>query len=334
LQIDFVCHHSPELGQRIVVALDRNDRDDPYVEQFRTSYPFPPVLRFLLQDRRGISRFVDVGANLGQVCLAASALGLNCLAIEPHPQNYVLLSQAFIANGFMKTRVVWAAASDQKGSLNLVGASAWAHVMRSRAPDKSDGLLVPASPLDELLRLWGPAPDLIKIDVEGHEPAVLRGLGRTLRSSRPPLLIIESNTWTLGGLARTRCMLEAIEEQDYELHLFLPDGSVTHRPAAILQPTVCVDYLAVPRASTARALPTIRPLPLQEELTMMEAEPLDSGPHALHVSHAIVELETRGGAFSGRLERLKRRIAEGNPRTVQFIVENWDSLRGVPAWLL
>ena len=49
---------------------------------------------------------------------------------------------------------------------------------------------VPVVQLDTLISAGtiGP-PDLIKIDVEGHEPAVLRGMANQLEGKRPALLI-------------------------------------------------------------------------------------------------------------------------------------------------
>jgi FkbM family methyltransferase len=312
----------------MVVALPAGDTD-PYVSQFRSGFPFPVVLRFLLRSRKGIRTFLDVGANLGHMTLAAAAMGLKCLAVEPDPASFVLLCQALVANRFSSACAIHAAATDKADVLWLVGESAYGQVREPTS--ETTGTRVPALPLDTILEHYNfSSPDLIKIDVEGHEPEVIRGLERTLRTSRP-LLIIESNTWTLGGVGRARPLLADIEGLGYELNLFLSDGSVTRRPSNLLQPTTVADYLAVPKGHLRKALPKFRALSVDEELEVMSREPLDSIPHLLHVCHAIAAILDREPASATRVEPLKRRILDLEPQTLQSIRSTWDS--GFTRWL-
>jgi FkbM family methyltransferase len=233
------------LEREIVVALPAGETD-PYVSQFRRMYPFPVVLQFLIHSRRGIRSFVDVGANFGHMTLAASAMGLECLAVEPDPASYVLLCVALAENGFSSARPIHAAATGEPDVFMLTGGSAYGQVRA--AEEGTNGTRVPGLPLDTLLAQHDVrSPDLIKIDVEGHEPEVIRGLERTLDVSRP-LLIVESNTSTLGGVRHARDLLAMIEGCGYELNLFQADGSVTRRPSNVLQPTAVADYLAIPEA--------------------------------------------------------------------------------------
>ena len=322
VRIDLVSHQSPELEREIIVALPADD-PDPYVSQFRAMYPFPVVLQFLLHNRRGIRSFVDVGANLGHMTLAASAMGLECLAIEPDPASYVLLCIALAENGFSSARPIHAAATDEPEVLMLTGGSAYGQTRD--AEEGTNGTRVPGLPLDTLLAQHDlRSPDLIKIDVEGHELEVIRGLERTLDVSSP-LLIVESNTCTLGGVGRARDLLATIEGCGYELNLFLGDGSVTRRPSNVLQPTVVADYLAIPEARLGKALPLVRSLSLDEEVEVMNREPLESPPHLLHLCHAIAAMQERELGISTRLDALSQRIVDLGPKPLEFVHDNWDS---------
>jgi methyltransferase FkbM-like protein len=49
-------------------------------------------------------------------------------------------------------------------------------------------ILVPSIPLDEFIASGNPAPQLMKIDVEGGETAVLVGAERLLRERRPVII--------------------------------------------------------------------------------------------------------------------------------------------------
>lgn len=330
MQISLVRHHVPQLGREVVVALD-GDGADAYQDEFRVGYPFPTILSFLVPGRVGIERLVDVGANIGQVAIAAAALGVDCLAVEPDPKSYVLLCEALRANGLANVRPIHAAASDRTGVLTLVGDSAWAHVVEEAEPDPG-GVRVPALPLDTLLPLHGfDSPDLIKVDAEGHEAAVLRGLETTISRSRP-LLIVESNTWMLGGTGPARSLLEWLEDLGYALYLFMPDGSAVTRSSDVLQPFVVADYLAVPLGDgRIRSLPELWTLSLEDELALIEHElesladqPSDLRPRLLHLSHSLSDLERRAGA-SGRLRHAKERLGAlaVDPDVAAFVRETW-----------
>lgn len=60
-----------------------------------------------------------------------------------------------------------------------------------------------------------PPPDAIKIDVEGHEEAVLRGAARTIDAYRP-LLVVEAHDGAVGGVDTDREVLRGwLTERDY-----------------------------------------------------------------------------------------------------------------------
>jgi hypothetical protein len=51
--------------------------------------------------------------------------------------------------------------------------------------------VVEATTIDAIISCQGLAPDLIKIDVEGAELRVLRGMSELLRSNRPLAIVVE-----------------------------------------------------------------------------------------------------------------------------------------------
>ncbi len=143
---------------------------------------------------------VDVGAHLGIFSLLAVAANPRgrVIAVEPMPDVASRLLANAALNGADRIEVIAAAASSVDGVADLV------YVPGVSAPSSSgleegffDGvettsLTVPTLRLDSLLSgLSRPAEkvDLVKIDVESHEPAVLAGMGSLLDSS--PTLFIE-----------------------------------------------------------------------------------------------------------------------------------------------
>ncbi|MCK9248441.1 MAG: homoserine O-acetyltransferase [Solirubrobacteraceae bacterium] len=151
------------------------------------------------------------------------------VAIDPLPANVEATADAATLNGLDGVHVVPVAAWRDHGDLELVipGDGAWAHLadtVQGRTP--GDRIRVRALPLDDLLRPdpgsgsgeSGPGrdaavppdpragtpgspsasptppvgvrpPDVVKIDVEGAEVAVLDGLERTIADHRPVVVV-------------------------------------------------------------------------------------------------------------------------------------------------
>lgn len=133
--------------------------------------------------------FVDVGANVGVTAFrAARCVGPSgkVIAFEPDPANAALFLRGVAANGFENVTLFPLALSDRRAVFAMQGGS--------------NGYLVPAAQTDIAIQaipgdaLLGEEPriDLVKIDIEGHEPAALRGLAKTLARQRP-LLLCEFN---------------------------------------------------------------------------------------------------------------------------------------------
>ncbi|UCE86256.1 MAG: FkbM family methyltransferase [Deltaproteobacteria bacterium] len=126
---------------------------------------------------------VDVGANIGVYTLAlARCVGATgrVYALEPEPRNFRALSRAVEAAGLTQVELRQAAAGDAPGTaaLSVSPANRGDHRLFASGSDRAV-LEVPVLVLDELLRRESRI-DFIKIDVQGTEPAVLRGLRATL----------------------------------------------------------------------------------------------------------------------------------------------------------
>ena len=130
----------------------------------------------------------DIGASSGfYTLIAARAIGPAgvVVAFEPLPSSAVDLRKNIVLNGLENVIVLELAIGDSPGRAVLVEAGLQAAVAVAAA-----GVAVDVVTLDDLVageRV--PPPDLIKMDVEGAELAVLRGATRTLHAHRPVLLV-------------------------------------------------------------------------------------------------------------------------------------------------
>ncbi|MDT0465954.1 FkbM family methyltransferase [Streptomyces gibsoniae] len=154
----------------------------------RLLYPrFEPELARLAElCPPGCGTAVDVGGWYGPWTHRMARRARRVVTVEPVPHLARLLSATAPAN----VRVVPAAASDRRGTARLwlppgdAGDRGVSSLVRRDIHARS--LQVPCVPLDELgLRDVG----FIKVDVDGNEPAVLRGARGILTRDRPALFI-------------------------------------------------------------------------------------------------------------------------------------------------
>jgi FkbM family methyltransferase len=134
---------------------------------------------------------VDIGANVGALTLAMArsvAPAGRVLAIEPTPRTVALLKQASAMAGLdriIRVEECAAGKADGKALLSVGDTSR----RNSLVPlERAGGIEVQVRSLDEILP-GGELPALVKIDVEGFELEVWRGMERILREA-PNLAVI------------------------------------------------------------------------------------------------------------------------------------------------
>lgn len=151
-----------------------------------------------LRDRlMSSSTFLDVGAAQGHFVRLASRVmpvGAVVIAFEPDPAQRAVLEQiaAEHAAGRVLIRREAVAGEDTTKRL-LVAEGIYARLAAIGLPadvESQVSIEVPVRSIDSLV-LSGeiPPPDVIKIDTEGAELAVLAGMVQTLSSQRPALMI-------------------------------------------------------------------------------------------------------------------------------------------------
>lgn len=164
----------------------------------------PEVLDCLRRIIRPGDVFWDAGANIGFISLelAAACPSARFYCFEPSPW----ISSQLLANAHASNRPIELfsmALSDREGFFPLmakftrnVGQSGF-----NRNPHtKYDGVVHVATVRGDALieRGLAEAPDLLKLDVEGHEPAVLEGLGEHLKSPKLRAVLYENCSFFEG----------------------------------------------------------------------------------------------------------------------------------------
>jgi len=162
----------------------------------RAMHAYEPAKHALIRRhlRPGMT-FIDVGANKGDFTLLAARLvgGTGTvISIEPEPENHSVLRRTLELNDYGNIKVMQVALSDCDGVADLqIGSTSGSH---SLSPE-FNGLrtvAVPTVTLDAVVADHRLDPvDMIKIDVQGFELAVLRGAFRTLAGNPDVILLLD-----------------------------------------------------------------------------------------------------------------------------------------------
>jgi FkbM family methyltransferase len=177
--------------------------------------------------------FLDLGANLGYFSLLAANLVGNSgkvIAFEPNPQNLQLIYASMLRNQFSNITVYPFAASDQLRIIKLLTVGSNAGVVMPLSPHKHFHLLAQSVAIDTLLH-GEKQIDLIKIDIEAHEPFALTGMDEVIRKHRP-IIITEFHPFIMeaNNHIDAEDYLRQITEYGYRLSIIESSGRIIDAP--------------------------------------------------------------------------------------------------------
>lgn len=148
-------------------------------------------MAFLLHFLRPDDKFVDIGANVGSyTILGASEIEAQTTSFEPIPDTFKILESNILINRI----------NDRVTALNIgLGATKGTlEFTKSQGPvnhvateNEKDTISVPVEVFDNIINI--DHPTLIKIDVEGFETEVLKGMSMALANDNLKAIIIELN---------------------------------------------------------------------------------------------------------------------------------------------
>ena len=177
--------------------------------------------------------FVDVGANVGYFTLmAGSIVGAEgtVLAFEPSPYAFRRLLRTIESNQLPQVQAIQSGLSDVAGELQLyLPKMSGNHTPTMIANDGGTPINVATQRLDEYLTARGiDHVDLMKIDVEGFEPNVIRGAESYLQSGRIHAILCEFNRlWLEANNSSPDELYEEIARYGFKPEEGRPDFNAT-----------------------------------------------------------------------------------------------------------
>ena len=229
----FLGRRVPVRGRdRLIRCLEdpRQLHDYPFVEDFH-GYRYPGNLKRLIdwsvffygaysgheltlladlaaglrREREGPVVAWDIGGNVGHHTLFLASVCERVISFEPVPHNASLLREKLVFNGIEKVALQELALGEEAGEMTLHHpdfeananfGTASLHADYSPENNVRQTVVRIAVGDDYRIEQGLPAPDLIKIDVEGFECQALTGLSGTIREFAPAVLMETSPyTW-------------------------------------------------------------------------------------------------------------------------------------------
>jgi FkbM family methyltransferase len=183
----------------------------PSARSYLTNHYEPDVTRLVRARVRPGMTIVDAGANVGYYTLLASPqIGSTgqIYAFEPDPLNFTYLSRNIDSNGCSNSTALPIALAGTTGVGTFVRDVHGAEGFLTTRKHHVETLDVSVVTLDSFFeaRYW-PSVDLIKIDVEGSEASVLRGMHELSRRNPKLELIMELNS---PALSRSDATMEDV----------------------------------------------------------------------------------------------------------------------------
>jgi FkbM family methyltransferase len=189
---------------------------------------------------RNHHNIIDVGCNIGQSSmLMVIGTENRIICVDPNPRALAMCAENLIYNGLSsQVNFVNAFVGEDEGKeikFFTIGAGAAGSMFSGFAKTASHHntfINVKTRTIDSICKQLAFTPDLIKIDVEGAEQFVLRGIGESLVKIKPAIFVEMHSGVELGIEENTRIVLAWCKQNEYQ-PFYLKNNAILSDPAIV-----------------------------------------------------------------------------------------------------
>ncbi len=190
----------------------------------------------------------DIGGFVGLMTLFFASRAERVYTFEPNPDSRHRIETNLELNNFKNVTLRPVALGDKPGTLTLViddlmsgGASGDPEISKALLDSATHARTIQAelTTVDREIEAGLPIPDFVKVDVEGMEFFVLRGMRQLLATRKPWVYFELHGTDQSDKLRNASDVINGLRELNYEIYdvergsLILPDQAVTGKESHI-----------------------------------------------------------------------------------------------------
>lgn len=188
--------------------------------------------------------FLDIGANLGIFSFVFGANGYKVYAFEANIDNAAQMEKAQEYNQFDVT-IIPSAVTEKSGVYFFHNDGPFGHLVNTFFNHENDSLINGISIDDWSQHIDAANVNLIKIDVEGSEIEVVKGMSRFLEIASYPPIYTEFNGWCLSWSQRTMDdFFDFFSSLGYHPYI-IKNQNTAEKVNCRLQPKCVVDFLMI-----------------------------------------------------------------------------------------
>ena len=192
----------------------------------------------LLGPEHSRDTIIDIGANIGSICIPAVSRGIfrNAIAIEPDPSNFAFLTSNIFLNRvsdkIIAHNLALGPVDEEQVIFELSESNFGDHRIRTKndaglyKEDKRKTLSVKSKTFDKVIGALLPTNSLIWMDTQGYEGHILAGAQGALAGRIP--LVIEFWPYGMNRASSYTPLKDALLGFDYEWFYDLSDPSQKH----------------------------------------------------------------------------------------------------------
>jgi FkbM family methyltransferase len=196
----------------------------------------PHVTKAIVKHLKPGDVFLDIGANIGYFTLLAASIVKDAgkvISFEPNPHNLQLIYSDIVENQFDNITIYPFAASNSRQILSLTTGGSNGVVFEASLLQAENCYLVPSMVVDELLQ-HEKQINVIKMDIEGHEPSAISGMDLLIKKHKP-IIFTEFHPWCIRSFNKTEPQeyLERLIQYGYRLSILQREeegGAITEAP--------------------------------------------------------------------------------------------------------
>lgn len=185
--------------------------------------------------------FIDIGANIGYYTLIASKVLGNTgriFAFEPVSRNIAILEENININKFSNITVIQKALSNEENQAvkiylptdDMCGMGSLRQLNDVNYSGEFE--IINTTTFENFLNSYGVSKvDVIKIDVEGNELNVLKGMENIFSNDNfNPILLIELTEWSLAKFTATiKDLIDYLSKYNFTAYKINPDSTLTRK---------------------------------------------------------------------------------------------------------